>query len=98
MVQRRGHYEGVTKNTGSIRDIDMEKDGACKTDRQNKKCSCAKSIGEGRKKMQRIKKRKRNWLGHWLRRNCSRRNAKREESSRQKKISNDRQHYGIWTV
>ena len=29
---------------------------------------------------------------------CSRRNAKREESSRQKKISDDRQNYGKWTV
>ena len=45
-----------------------------------------------------LMKRKRNWLGHWLRRNCllkdaSRRNGKLEESSRQKKISDDRQHY-----
>ena len=29
---------------------------------------------------------------------CSRRNGKREESSRQKKISYDRQHYDKWTV
>ena len=28
----------------------------------------------------------------------SRRNGKREESSRQKKISDDRQHYDKWTV
>ena len=29
---------------------------------------------------------------------CSGRNSKREESSRQKKISDYRQHYGKWTV
>ena len=29
---------------------------------------------------------------------CSTRNGKRKESSRQKKISDDRQHYDKWTV
>ena len=29
---------------------------------------------------------------------CSRRYGKREESSRQKRISDDRQHYDKWTV
>ena len=34
------------KRPWSISDVDMEKDGACKMDRQNKKCSCArKSAG-----------------------------------------------------
>ena len=38
-------------------------------------------VGEGRIMLELIKKRKRNWLGHWLRRNCllkdcSRRNGK----------------------
>ena len=27
-------------------------------------------LGEGRIMLEQIKKRKRNWLGHWLRRNC----------------------------
>ena len=27
-------------------------------------------VGEGRNLLDLIKKRKRNWLGHWLRRNC----------------------------
>ena len=43
-------------------------------------------VGEGRIMLELIKERKRNWLGHWLRRNCllmdaldSRRNGKREE-------------------
>ena len=42
MVQRLGHYDGMRKKTGSILDVDMEKDGACKMDRQNKKCSCSR--------------------------------------------------------
>ena len=29
---------------------------------------------------------------------CFRKNGKREEGSRHKKISDDRQHYGKWTV
>ena len=29
-----------------------------------------KRVGEGRIMLELIKKRKRNWLGHWLRRNC----------------------------
>ena len=39
-------------------------------------------------------KRRRNWLGLWLGRNCLLKDAKREDSSKQKKISDDRQHYG----
>ena len=53
-------------------------------------------VGEGRTM---VEKRKRNWLGHWLRGNCLLKDAgKREESSRQKKISGDRPHYAKWTV
>ena len=44
------------------------------------------------------KKRKRNWLSHWLRWNCPLKNGKREGGLRQKKISNDRQHHKKWTV
>ena len=33
------------KTTGSMLDVDMEKDGACIMDRQNKKCSCAGKSG-----------------------------------------------------
>ena len=32
-------------------------------------------VGEGRIMLELIKKRKRNWLGHWLRRNCLLNNA-----------------------
>ena len=52
----------------------MEKDGACKMDRQNKNAIVLKRVGEGRIMLKLIKKRKRNLL-------------------RQKKISDDRQHY-----
>ena len=44
-------------------------------------------MGEGRIMLELIRKRKRNWLGHWLRRNCL-----------LKKISDDRQHHDKWTV
>ena len=40
-------------------------------DRQNKKNAVVQErMGEGRIMLEMIKKRKRNWLGHWLRRNC----------------------------
>ena len=37
-------------------------------ERQNKKCSCARRVGEGRIMLE-LMKRKKNWLGHWLRTN-----------------------------
>ena len=59
------------KTTGSIWDVGMEKDRACKIDRQNKKKTVVlQRVGEGRIMLELIRKRKRNWLGHWLRRNC----------------------------
>ena len=48
----------------------MEKDGACKMDTQNKNAVVLKRMGEGRTMLELLKKRKGNWLGHWLRRNC----------------------------
>ena len=49
----------------------MEKDGACKMDRQNKKnAGVLERVGEGRIMLELRKKRKINFLGHWLRRNC----------------------------
>ena len=52
----------------------METNGACKMDKQNKKCSCAGKSG-ARKNNAGGNKRKRNWPGHWLRRNCLMRDA-----------------------
>ena len=48
----------------------MEKDGACKMDRQNKNAVVLERMEEGRIMLELIRKRKRNWLGHWLRRNA----------------------------
>ena len=80
----------------------MEKDGECKMDRQNKKCSCDRKSGR-RKNNVGTDKEKINWMGHWLRRNCLlkdalRMNGKRKDGSRQKNISDDRQHHDKWTV
>ena len=70
----------------------MEKDGACKMDRQNKQCSCARKSGrrknnagteKGEKLAGPLAKKK------LLVEGCSRMNGKREEGSRQK-ISDDR--------
>ena len=49
-------------------------------------------VGEGRIMLELIRD-KRNWLGHWLRRN-----SKQEESLRQKKMSDNILHYDKWTV
>ena len=35
-----------------------------------KKCSCARKNGRRKNNAELIRKRKRNWLDHWLRRNC----------------------------
>ena len=81
----------------------MEKDGACKMDTQNKKCNCARKSGrnknnagtdkeEEKKLTETLAKKKLPAEG------CSRRYVKWEESSRQKNISDDRQHYDNWTV
>ena len=42
MVQRPGHYDRMNKNNWKYLRCGMEKDGACKMDRQNKKCRCAR--------------------------------------------------------
>ena len=48
----------------------MEKDGACKLDRQTKNAFVLVRVREERTVLELINKRKINWLGHWLRRNC----------------------------
>ena len=78
----------------------MEKDGACKMDRQNKKCSCTgksgrrnNNGGEEEKKLAGPLAKKKLPAEE-----CSRRNGKREKSSWQKKILNDGQRNDKWTV
>ena len=51
-------------------------------------------MGEGRTMLELIKKRKRNWLDHWLRRNCLLKDAL-EGMVNRKKISDDRQYQDI---
>ena len=66
----------LAKTIGSILDVDMEKDGTFKMDRQNKKKTLVlERVGEGRIMLELIKKRKRNWLGQWLRSNRLMNNA-----------------------
>ena len=45
MVQRLGNYDGMSKNDWKHLRWGMEKDGACKMDRQNKRCSYARKSG-----------------------------------------------------
>ena len=76
----------------------MEKDGACKMDRQNKKCSCAGKSRRRKNNAGTDKEEEKKLAGPLAKKElpaegCSRRNGKREKSSRQKKISDIRQHY-----
>ena len=81
----------------------MEKDGACKMDRQNKKCSCARNRGRRKNNAGTDKEEEKKLAGTLAKKElpvegCSRRYGKLEESSRQKKIADDRQHCVKWTV
>ena len=81
----------------------MENDGACKMDRQSEQCSCARKSGRSKNNAGTNKEEKKKLVGPLVKKEqpaegCSRRNGKREESLRQKKISNKRQHYDKWTV
>ena len=81
----------------------MEKDGVCKMDNQNKKCNCTRKSGR-RKNNAATDKEEENKLTEPLAKKelpaegCSRRYGKWEESSRQKKIRDDRQRYDKWIV
>ena len=80
----------------------MEMDGVGKMDRQHKKCSCARKSGR-RKNNAGIDKEEEKKLAGTLAKKelpaegCSRRYGKWEESSRQKKITDDK-HYDKLTV
>ena len=81
----------------------MEKEGACKMTRQNKKCSCAKKSGGMKNNAGTDKEEEKKLAGPLAKKKLpaeewSRGNGKREEGSRQKKISDDRQHHDKWTV
>ena len=95
-------YGAETWTVGSIWDVDMEKNGACKMNRQNKKFSCVKKSGRLKNNAGTDKEEEKKLAGLLAKKElpagCSRRNGKREESSRQKNISDDRQHSDKWTV
>ena len=80
----------------------MEKAGACKLDRKNKKCSCAGKSGR-RKNNAGTHKEEEKKLARPLAKNelpaegCSRKNGKRE-GSRLKTVSDNRQYHDTWTV
>ena len=79
------------------------KDGACKMDRQIKKYGCARKTGRRKNNAGTNKEEGKKLAGPLAKKElpgegCSRRYGKWEESSRQKKISVDRQHYDKWTV
>ena len=81
----------------------MEKDGACKMDRQNKKCSCARKSGKRKNNAVTDKKEEKELAGPLAKKElpsegCSKMYGKWEENLRQKKISDDRQHNDKWTV
>ena len=66
-------------------------------------CSCARKSGRKKNIAGTDKEKEKKLAGPPAKKElpakiCSRRNGKREESSRQKKISDDRQHYDKWTV
>ena len=80
----------------------MEKDGACKMDRENKKCSFGRKGGRRKNNAATDKEEENKLAGPLAEKElpaekCSRRNVKREEGSRQM-ISDDRLHHDKWTV
>ena len=80
----------------------MEKDGACKMDRQDKKCSCAGKSGRRKNNAGTDKEEEKKLAGPLAKKElpaerCSRSSGKQEEGSLQK-ISDDRQHHDEWTV
>ena len=72
-------------------------------DRQNEKCSCARKSGRRKNNAGTDKEEEKKLAGPLGKmelpaEGCSRRYGKWEESSRRKKISDDRLHYDKWTV
>ena len=103
MMQRFGHYDGMSKKTtGGICDMDLRRMEREKWTDKIKKCSCARKSGR-RKNIAGTDKEKEKKLARPLAKKklpaerCSRRNGKREEGSQQKRISDDR-HHDVWTI
>ena len=90
------------KTTGSIWGVDMGKDGACKMEKI-KYSVVLERVGEGRIMLEMMKKKKRNWLSHWLRWICLLKDAL-EGLVNGNKVRGRRRyqmielHYGKWSV
>ena len=96
MVQRPGHYDGMSKNNWKHLRCGYGRMERVKW--TNKKCSCAGKSGRRKTNAGTNKEEEKKLTGPLAKKElpsdgCSRRNGKREESSRQKKISDHRQHY-----
>ena len=76
----------------------MEKDGASKMDRQNKKCNCARKSGRRKNNAGTDKEEEKKLAGPLAKKELPGRYGTWEESSRQTNISDDRQLYDKWTV
>ena len=81
--------------------MDMEKDGAYKMDRQNKKCNCDGKSGRRKNNAGTDKAEQSKLAGPLAKKElpaegCSTRNGKWEEGSQKKKKSDDRQHHDKW--
>ena len=73
----------------------MEKDGARKMDRQNKKRSCARKSGRRKNNAGTDTEEEKNWLGQWLRRNCLLKDALEGMGDRKKVCSRRNQMIDI---
>ena len=66
MVQRLGHYDGMSKNDAMWIWRTMER---VKWTDKMITAVVLERVGEGTTMLELVKKRKRNWLGDWLKRN-----------------------------
>ena len=81
----------------------MEKDGACKMDRQTKQFSCVRKSWRRKNNAVTDKEEENKLSGPLTKKEppaegCSRRNGEWEEDSWEKMISDDRYHHDKWTV
>ena len=99
MVQRLGHYAGMSKNDVWI----WRRMQRVKWTDKIKKNSCARKSGRMKNNSGTEKEEETKLAGPLAKKGLSaegysKRYGKWEESSRQEKISDDRQHYDKWTV
>ena len=75
MVQRPGHYDGISKRLETFEMWVWRRMESVKWTEKIKNAVVLERVGEGRIMLELISKKKRNWLGHWLKRNCQLKNA-----------------------